>query len=360
MLTLITMRSITTWTFTCACALVVLFEGVCGVVCAQSQGPEIPSETKTPVDRRLSEAIEAGSIAGITIAVQQGANLNADWAGQNSLLPPLTHGILKNKPDVVKALLDAGLDPNKPHNFEYPLVSAVNADTRILKIVLQRPINDLNAHFGERETALEHASSCKPYIYAELIRSNGYSGEPPDCVEDVRLLLAAGADPNFASLPSGGPLDKAIHWNNVEIAKLLIDAGAKINEKNGYDRTPLMVALEEYDFEMYNHRKHFKQRNGATLPMIELLLGSGADPNVTDAESFEDDRDRQIPYPRGYTPLTLAARHGWAPVVRTLLQHGASRELPRGDGATALSLAQLNGYPEVVKLLRQASPTPAR
>jgi len=238
-------------------------------------------------NQQLTEAIDAGDTAGTTAAIGHGADLNVDWNGPRSIVPPIILAILKNRPDVVKALVEAGANPNAPHNFEYPLISAVNADTRILRIILQTQIKDLNAHIGERETALERAVACKKFIYVELIKTSGYWGKPPDCTEDVRLLIAAGADPKFASRQGYPPLDIAIQWNNVEIARLLLDAGAEINEKNGAGRTPLMVALEQYDLEMYNHRKRFKQQNGPTLPMIEFLLDSGADPNVTDAESLK-------------------------------------------------------------------------
>lgn len=237
---------------------VVLQVGVCSVDNAQILGSDNSSRLKTSVNRQLTEAIDADDAVGITKAISQGADLNVDSTGPGSNVPPLTLAILKNKPDVVKILLDAGAAPNAPHNFEYPLVSAVNADTRILKIILQAHIKDLNAHVNERETALEHAASCKPFIYAELIKTRGYWSKPPDCTEDVRLLIAAGADPKLASRQGFPPLDIAIHWNNVEIARLLIGAGAEINEKNGYGRAPLMVALEEYDLEMYGLRKHFQ------------------------------------------------------------------------------------------------------
>lgn len=140
----------------------------------------------------------------------------------------------------------------------------------------------------------------------------------------------------------------------MNIVRALIDAGANIEATNAYGRTPLMVALEQYDFEMYAKRKRFAFPNGSTLPLIEFLLQAKANPNTVDVRSFEDDRDSQIPYPAGYTPLTLAARHGWTTVVKLLLDHGASVELTRRDGATALDLAKKNGHSRIVALLEQA------
>jgi ankyrin repeat protein len=305
-------------------------------------------------DHRLAEAIRDGSLEGVTSAIRQGANVNADTSATESVAPPLIFAILRNRPEIVRALIEAQADLNDPHRFDYPLVTAVNADTRVLELILEAGPRDLNAHTGRGETALEHAAGCKAYIYANLLKNGVFWGQPPDCVRDARLLVKAGADPTFASRDGQSPLHIAVSSNNLDIARVLIDGGANIEATNVYGRTPLMVALEQYDSEMYAKRKQLTFQNGSTLPIIESLLHSKANPNTIDKGSFDEGRDSQIPYPAGYTPLTLAARHGWTDVAKLLLEHGASTKLTRRDGATALDLAKKNGHRRIVTLIEQA------
>lgn len=121
-------------------------------------------------DQLLAEAIRDGSLEGVTSAVRQGANVNADTSSAESVAPPLIFAILRNRPEIIRVLIDAGADPNDPHHFDYPLVTAVNADTRVLELVLRAKLKNINAHTATGDTALEHAARCKAYIYANLLR----------------------------------------------------------------------------------------------------------------------------------------------------------------------------------------------
>ena len=60
----------------------------------------------------------------------------------------------------------------------------------------------------------------------------------------VKLLLAAGADPNQANDRGWTPLHQAAYRNDAEMATLLIDSGANVSmEAHGDGGTPLAVAL---------------------------------------------------------------------------------------------------------------------
>ncbi|HET7459209.1 MAG TPA: ankyrin repeat domain-containing protein [Gemmatimonadaceae bacterium] len=54
----------------------------------------------------------------------------------------------------------------------------------------------------------------------------------------------------------------------------------------------------------------------------------------------------------GWTPLHLAAHHGHAAVVETLLANNADVNARSGDGRTALEIATQAGRAEVAALLR--------
>lgn len=86
-------------------------------------------------------------------------------------------------------------------------------------------------------------------------------------VNIVRLLLQAGASPgNVPGLPRS-PLEEAVIANQAEIIDLLIDAGACINQQNAGAETPLLVSC------IFGHVK----------PEIVLALARrGADPLIED------------------------------------------------------------------------------
>ena len=111
----------------------------------------------------------------------------------------------------------------------------------------------------------------------------------------VRLLLERGADPNQESQHAQivvRPIHSAVaDGGSVEIARLLIDAGADVNARRPDGGTALHTAAHEGNSEL-----------------VELLLARGAD-----ASLLMQGRD---------TPSDVAARHGHADVAERL---GGSR-----------------------------------
>jgi len=137
----------------------------------------------------------------------------------------------------------------------------------------------------------------------------------------VRALLQQKVDVN-APGKDGTP---ALHWivrvDDLETARLLIEAGADAKLADRYGVTPLYLACS----------------NG-NAAMIQLLIEAGADPNSVD--------------PAGETALMTAARVGVLEAVRVLLDRGA--KVDAKDPAfqqTALMIAVRDNHPDVVKLL---------
>ncbi|MEU5436946.1 ankyrin repeat domain-containing protein [Streptomyces sp. NPDC020719] len=110
----------------------------------------------------------------------------------------------------------------------------------------------------------------------------------------VRLLLAAGADPERASGPDAAdlPLCGAACGGHTEVVRSLLAAGARPDLREGFGFTAMTWAV--------------RLGHAATA---EALLAAGADPS--------------LPAPTGEPPLVLAARRGSLPTVRALLRHGA-------------------------------------
>ena len=139
-------------------------------------------------------------------------------------------------------------------------------------------------------------------------------------LDAVMALLEHDADIDARQPDGATALHWAAHWDDLEIAKALVRAGAPVDAVNDYGVTPLALACT----------------NGSNS-MIELLLDAGADAN-----------DRA----NGQTVLMLAANTGRVEAVRTLLAHGAEIDATEPEnGQTALMWAVAEGHTDVVKLL---------
>jgi ankyrin repeat protein len=137
----------------------------------------------------------------------------------------------------------------------------------------------------------------------------------------VQALLQQKADVDAVQADGATAIQWAVYRDDLEMAGVLIAAGANIQLPNREGATPLYLA----------------SLNGSAA-MIEKLLKNGADAN-----------DRG---PQGETPLMLVARTGNVDAIRLLLDHQADvNAKDKLRGTTALMWAIEQSHPEAVKLL---------
>ena len=118
--------------------------------------------------------------------------------------------------------------------------------------------------------------------------------------EDVRVLLAAGADPSF---PEGhAPISSAAENAGVEIVKMLLEAGADPNGKSGSEPALWRAALR------------------GNIEMMELLISNGADMDAGNGG--------------GESPMANAAQIDHFKAVLYLLEKGASPFIADYQGYT--------------------------
>jgi len=140
----------------------------------------------------------------------------------------------------------------------------------------------------------------------------------------VRSLIAKHADVNAAQ----GDGMTALHWaasrDDLEMARLLIQAGANVNAITRLNAvTPLMMACKQ-----------------AGAALIEMLLKAGANANAVEES--------------GTTPLMLAAASGSADAVKDLLDHGAQVNAKESaHGQTALMFAAALNRDAAVRVLME-------
>lgn len=131
-----------------------------------------------------------------------------------------------------------------------------------------------------------------------------------------------------------GLLSRKVSLNDPEQVRLLLAAGADPNQGGLSAATPLHIAVAQFVGSAEEDRTR-------RLEIINLLIGAGADVNATDAD--------------GRTPLMMAAfTRADHEVVRQLLAAGADPTRKMRTGATASDLLAPPADPEVVKLLTSA------
>jgi hypothetical protein len=140
-----------------------------------------------------------------------------------------------------------------------------------------------------------------------------------DDLEEVRALVAGGADPNCKGADGGTPLCSV---DEEPMVRLLLALGADPDLADGSGRTPLTVACSSH------------------LPLggLRALLEAGANPNQQDSS--------------GQTPLLLACGFRDVAEVQLLLQFGADPNRADGNGRTPLRVARKR--PEIQLVLRAA------
>lgn len=130
------------------------------------------------------------------------------------------------------------------------------------------------------------------------------------------------------------PLQQALDSRNYEQTKKLILEGriADYNPRSDWARTPIMMAIHNYNQEYYLDGNLVNW-----LEIINLLLTYGANVNETGWLC--------------YTPLHQAARGKDPRIIELLLSHGAILDRKNCDGNTPLMIAAAVGNAEVLNQL---------
>jgi ankyrin repeat protein len=144
----------------------------------------------------------------------------------------------------------------------------------------------------------------------------------------ARALVKQRVDVNAPDADGSTPLQWAAHWNDLEMVKALLAAGAKPTAANRYGVTPLHEAATI-----------------GSAPVLSALLRAGAKPDAA--------------YGEGETALMLAARSGNVDSVKLLLEANADvNAAEKFRGQTALMLAANENHASVVKALLAAGARP--
>lgn len=214
------------------------------------------------------------------------------------------------------------------------------------------PAADVNAQAADGTTALHYAVN---------------AGD----LELTRLLLQAGARVNVVSRYGVSPIALAAGKGKPRIVEWLLEAGANPDAANADGQTALMTAarsgdvataraLIEWGAEVDARERWFQQTAlmwaaaQGHAAVVTALCDAGADVNARAAviERYKTPQSGVQTSPRGgLTPLLYAARQGLSASAAALADCGANLNLADPDGISPLVMAIINGHYDAAQLL---------
>lgn len=248
--------------------------------------------------------------------------------------------ILKSDPTKANVQLGqkAANEFNDLHSLPYPFrfaaedtpihLAAVFGHERTANLIIAAG-GDVNAKPDDGVTPI-HKALCNPGASLSKV---------------VSILLAAGADVNILGCHSFFKDQRApLHdCRDVEIARMLVNHGARIDVRGGSGETPLRIGCENGEFELVEflieagsnpHQRSSRGENllhcCASKEVAQLLVGLGVSPLTTN--------------PYGATPLHAAAWKGNVAMAEYLLSIGADPNAKDILGKTPLHDAVSGGW----------------
>ncbi|XP_031330499.1 ankyrin repeat domain-containing protein 50 isoform X1 [Photinus pyralis] len=191
-------------------------------------------------------------------------------------------------------------------------------DQKVLKLLLEAgAVEQADPEDGDYESQLSLVTSSTEPSPEPLFDLHDLHGQAALHVaarlgqaQVVKVLLQAGADVDQADGDGWTPLRAAAWGGHTEVVELLVKHGCALDSVDAENRTALRAAAWS------GHEE-----------IVKILLENGANVNLTDHE--------------GRTALIAAAYMGHAEIVEHLLNHGADINHADADGRTAISVAAL-------------------
>ena len=165
-------------------------------------------------------------------------------------------------------------------------------------------------------------------------------------LDSVKVLLAAGADINQVSAYGWSPLLVATQNRYYKLGAFLVDHGADVNLANKGGWTPLYLATDNRNIEGGDYP--VRKGDMDHLDFIKLLLDKGANVNARIKESTESRTvfTNQWLDEDGATAFLRASQSGDLTLMKLLLARGADPSIATTLKVTALAVAAGVGWVE--------------
>jgi len=295
-----------------------------------------PNERLLNKETVLMMAARTGDVATMKLLLDRGADVNAKETLRGTTA--LMWAAAQKHPAAVKLLVDRGAD-----------VSAVSdpawqdRPVRYAKATDPRPSQGRNqdlvvSQVGPRSTRAREGGGLTPLVFA--VRE--------DDMESAKILLAAGADVNQVTRYGWSPLLVATQNRNYQLASLLLDRGANPNLANKGAWSPLYIAVDNRNIEGGDYP--VPRTDMDSLEFIKKLLDKGANVNwrVEESTWFRTVFTSQWVHEDGATAFWRASQSSDLAVMKLLLDHGADPTIATNVGVTPLQVSAGIGWVEGV------------
>lgn len=318
----------------------------------------------------LHFAVIQGDLKVVKALLDAGANPNVqDNKGRTPLFS-------SNNVDIIKMLLESEADPDSPSPNGYTRLHIAIQDGKdnIVTVLLNAKANpNLQTDWGEASLhfAVKKSNSSKNIV--KMLLDNGaqpnlqikYLGKTPLYIavehkvdkDIIKMLLEAGANPNIKNTHGETPYYVAMTQKNDIIEEMLINAGAVV-PLDSYKLKKILKLIIKQGFTTAKKQKKFSidvedtERNTLlhlavkqdNLIAVQELLTNGANVN---AENIDWN-----------TPLHLAVQKGNVAILQVLLTNGANVNAENKDQNTPLHLVVQKDNLEIAQLLLDKDANP--
>jgi uncharacterized protein len=299
-----------------------------------------PNASQWSGETPLMTCARTGPVSSVRALLAGGADVNAvTRRGQTALM----WAAARRAPETVLILLKHGANPNATSHRLDGLSPRVHLSYAMHNHVPGAP-NRFDAD-DVHEDPTSSRGGFTPLMFAARVGD----------IESARILLAHGADVNYASPEHGSALVMATASGQVAVAEILLQAGANPNLSDDYGLTALHYALREGLTVLGMSRPPAPTDTlwiRHNFPDLVLqLLAHGANPNAKVGRGFPaydyppfarvDANSANMPHLRqsGATPYLLAAAAGKIDLMHALQKAGATPLTTTNDGTTPLMVA---------------------
>jgi ankyrin repeat protein len=325
----------------------------------------------------LLRAATHGATEMVRLLIEGGADLNV-----TKLLQPkaLLAAIMGNHPETALVLLHAGADISPQEGRWFPLTeAAARGQIEVVKHLVRKRA-DINARSRYCEVSLREDRTIDARDVTPLIRASRKGR-----LEVVKALIEAGADLQIRDADGMTALDWARKQKHSDVAEALRATGKA--EREDTTEEQLLKAAEAGDAAkvrsliqaQVNLAPHDPRRATKSLTplmlaaaaghveVVKALIEAGAEVNGTDESAPASDRTssfgakdlsrenlQELGRSLRPTPLSLAAEHGHAEVVRALVRAGSDVNAQDQLGRTPLMLAVNGNHSAIVEGLLTA------
>jgi len=293
-----------------------------------------PNEQMLNTDTALMMASRTGDVATMQLLLDRGADVNAKETTRGTTA--LMWAAAQHHPAAVRLLVDYGADVSAvsaPAWQDRPVRYGKDSDPRPSR---KRNTDNVVSQVGPRNMQDRRGGGLTPLVYA--VREND--------MESVRILLAAGADVNQVTNYEWSPLLVAIQNRYYQLASFLLDQGANPNIANKGKWSPLYIAIDNRNIKGGDYP--VRKADMDSMEFIKKLIDKGADVNwrVQESTWYRTVFTALWVNEAGATAFWRASQSSDVAVMKLLLAHGADPKIATNVGNTPLHVAAGVGWVE--------------